>query len=576
MLTPEQLQKLPDNLIRLYAQLEADIIADMAGRINAMDLFIPAADWQFQKAIEMGNTYQMILKRLSGAAGKTEQEIEELMTIAASESLKYDDSVHKQAGKDLTALNQSAALLATLNAGIKRTKGYFENLCRTTANQGSRQFSDALDRAHMQVVSGAFSKDEAIKFAVKDLAKQGISAAEYKNGRKMSLESAVRMNLVTGINQTCAELQLQRADEAECDLVAVSAHAGARPSHAEWQGKIFSRSGKHKKYPDFVSSTGYGTVTGLCGANCRHTFYPFYEGISVNAYSQKELDEMNRKKVKYNGQMLTEYEASQIQRKIERNIRRFKREKQAFEAVGQSSAESTAKLKYWRDSMNGFIKQTGFKRQYSREEIFPGRKRTVIPEFIPVKGLGTSADDKAIAAYIQSDLNMIPEKHRKLLDDYVKEIEVVAGRSGSYNRATKVMSIPREAIEEPGVVIHELAHALETKLDLYHDGKFIDVLNNGLETVSPFAVITDSETFEKPIQYLDIENGKFITQYQKRVYDEDYEGNERINYSDFTFNVKTLLEYFAEGYRYYCMWPEQLKDKDLLLYQFIEELGHDE
>lgn len=572
MLTPEQLQKLPDNLIRLYAQLEADIIADMASRINAMDLFIPAADWQFQKAVEMGNTYQMILQRLSGATGKTEKEIEELMTIAASESLKYDDKVHKQAGKDLTALNQSAALLAALNAGIKRTKGYFENLCRTTANQGSKQFSDTLDRAYMQIVSGAFSKDEAIKFAVKDLAAQGISAAEYKNGRKMSLESAVRMNLVTGINQTCAELQLKRADEAECDLVAVSAHAGARPSHAKWQGKVYSRNGKHKKYPDFVSSTGYGTVTGLCGANCRHTFYPFYEGISVNAYTQKELDEMNRKKVEYNGQMLTEYEASQIQRKIERNIRRYKREKQAFEAVGQSSAESAAKLKYWRDSMNDFIKQTGFKRQYNREEIFPGRKRTVIPEFIPVKGLGTSADDKSIAAYIQSDLNMIPEKHRRLLDGYVSAIEVVAGRAGSYNRTTKIMSIPREAIEETGVVIHELAHALETKLDLYHDAKFLQVLSDGLENITVSNIVIDTVTFDKEIFLLDDNGAKFVSVYQGRLYETDIDGNSQIDYKNFKVNLKSLGEYFAEGYKVYLLEPDLLMQKDLLLYNFIKEL----
>lgn len=370
MLTPEQLDKLPDNLVRLYAQLEEDIIVNMAERINALNLFIPAADWQFQKVKELGNSYDMILEKLAGSTGKTEDMLSDMMTAAASESMKQDDAAHKAAGKNVPPLTQSAALVATLNAGMRKTAGYFENLCRTTAFNGSKQFADALDRAYMQVISGAFSKDEAIKSAVKDLAKQGITAAVYKDGRRMSLESAVRMNVITGINQTCAELQLQRADEVGCDLVAVSAHAGARPSHAEWQGKIFSRSGTHKKYPDFVSSTGYGTVTGLCGANCRHTFYPFYEGISVNAYTKKELDEMNRKKVNYNGQKLTEYEASQIQRKIERNIRRWKRENEAAKVIGIGTEESAAKLKYWRLEMGDFISQTGFKRQYAREDIF--------------------------------------------------------------------------------------------------------------------------------------------------------------------------------------------------------------
>ena len=369
---------------------------------------------------------------------------------------------------------------------------------------------------------------------------------------------------------------VQRADEVGCDLVAVSAHAGARPSHALWQGKVYSRSGNHKKYPDFVSSTGYGSVTGLCGANCRHTFYPFYEGISVNAYTQKELDEMNRKKVEYNGQLLTEYEASQIQRKIERNIRHFKREKQAFEAVGQSSAESAAKLKYWRDSMNDFVKQTGFKRQYAREDIFSKKtvkKAKITPEFVPVKGLGTSADDKIIAAYIQSDLDMIPEKHRDLLKDYVTAIEVVAGRAGSYNRATKIMSIPREAIEEPGIVIHELAHALETKFDLYHDENFLQVLSDGLENIAVGDIIIDAVTFDKEIFLLNDHGVKFVSTYQGRLYETDIDGNLQIDYKNFKVNLKSLGEYFAEGYKMYLLEPDLLMQKDLPLYNFIKELA---
>jgi len=402
MLTPKQLEQLPNNLIRLYQQLEDDIIAYMASRINAANLFNSATDWQFQKLIEMGNTYDMILEKLSAATGKTEREIRDLMTTAASESLKYDDAVHKAAGKVPPPLNQSAALLAVLEAGVKKTNGYFENLCRTTANLGSKQFANALDRAYMQVISGAFTQDQAIKMAVKDLASQGIYAAEYKNGRKMSLEAAVRMNVVTGVNQTCAELQLKRSDEMGCDLVEVSAHAGARPDHALWQGKVYSRSGNHPKYPDFITSTGYGTVTGLCGANCRHNFYPFYEGISQRAYTDKELEEMSAKTVEYNGERLTEYEASQVQRKIERNIRRWKREKASMEAAGQSTAEAAAKLKYWRGEMESFTKQTGFKRQYSREEIFAGNKSKLLG-----KGTGdtinlSDAETRALREYISS------------------------------------------------------------------------------------------------------------------------------------------------------------------------------
>lgn len=370
MLTPEQLQQLPNNLVRLYARLEEDIISYMASRISAKDMFIPATDWQFIKLLEMNNAYDWIIKKLAQATGKTEAEIRELMQTAAAESLKYDDALHRAAGAALPPLGQSAALLATLNIGIKRTNGVFENLSRTTANYGSRQFADALDRAHMQVISGAFTQEQAIKMAVKDLASQGVYAAEYKGGRKMTLESAVRMNILTGVNQTCAELQLERSKEAGCKLVETTAHEGARPEHVPWQGKVFSLEGKTEKYDDFYQATGYGTVTGLCGANCRHNFYPFYEGISERAYSEAELKALKDKTVTYNGKEIGKYEATQIQRKIERNIRRWKREKIGLEVAGRDTQEAAAKLKYWRDEMKNFIEQTGLKRQYSREEIF--------------------------------------------------------------------------------------------------------------------------------------------------------------------------------------------------------------
>ena len=463
MLTPEQLEQLPNNLVRLYAQLEEDILASMAARINARNLFIPATDWQFQKLAEMQNSYDDILKRLSDASGKTEAELRELMTAAASESLKYDDAIHRAAGKSLPPLNQSAALLATLQAGIKRTNGYFENLCRTTANQGSKQFANVLDRAYMQVVSGAFTKEQAIQMAVKDLASQGIHAAQYKNGRKMSLEAAVRMNIITGVNQTCAQLQLERADEAGCDLVEVSAHAGARPDHELWQGKIYSRSGEHPKYPDFVSSTGYGTVTGLCGVNCRHNFYPFYEGISKRAYTEKELEQMKARTVPYNGQMLTEYEASQVQRKIERNIRCWKREKAGMKAAGQSTAEAAAKLSHWRREMERFTRQTGFKRQYSREEIFAESKSRLSGKGASVTIKTRQAEQLAIENFPAAFLQKSERKNTQAFLNYVNNLKGADAKViAIYNRMGRMESLERNGI--PFKISHGKNHAVSLEV----------------------------------------------------------------------------------------------------------------
>lgn len=140
---------------------------------------------------------------------------------------------------------------------------------------------------------------------------------DYASGRTMSVEAAVRMNVVTGVNQTALRLQDTLADEMDSDLVETTAHSGARPSHARWQGQVFSRSGKSKKYPDFRRATGYGTGPGLGGWNCRHSFHPYFDGMA-RTYGAKELKKLEAKSITYNGEKLTEYEASQRQRYIER------------------------------------------------------------------------------------------------------------------------------------------------------------------------------------------------------------------------------------------------------------------
>ena len=223
-----------------------------------------------------------------------------------------------------------------------------------------------LDRAWLQVSTGGFDANTAIRNAIKELTRQGLTTVDYASGRTMSVEAAVRMNVVTGVNQTALRLQDTLADEMDSDLVETTAHSGARPSHARWQGQVFSRSGKSKKYPDFRRATGYGTGPGLGGWNCRHSFHPYFDGMA-RTYGAKELKKLEAKSITYNGEKLTEYEASQRQRYIERQIRRWKREQQAMKSAGQPQEEAKAKLKEWRARQTDRVEQTGLKRQYDRE-----------------------------------------------------------------------------------------------------------------------------------------------------------------------------------------------------------------
>ena len=367
MLTPDYLQRLPDSVVELYAQAEADILADMARRINGFDLFIPSAQYQMERLEEMGALRRDIISKLSGLTDKSRKEIAAIMQEAGVETLSADEKIYQAAG--LVGKSElSPAVQEVLNAGLQKTGGLFRNLTKTTANTATQQFENALDRAYLQVTSGAFDPNTAVRSAIKSLAQQGVGAITYPSGHVDTLEVAVRRALVTGVNQTCLQMQEARADELGCDLVETTAHSGARPSHAEWQGQVFSRSGKSRKYPDFVQVTGYGTGEGLGGWNCSHSFYPFFEGLP-RTYSDKLLDSYKAKNYEYNGKRMTEYEALQTQRGIERRLRRWKRENLALKAAGQDTTESAVKIAQWQAVQKDFLAQTGLKRQRDREQI---------------------------------------------------------------------------------------------------------------------------------------------------------------------------------------------------------------
>ena len=374
MLKPREIERLPTRMVELYSQAEIDALEYMARRIAAFDDFIPAAQWQYQKLIEMGNYHSYIVKALAAMTNKTEDEIRSIMERSGLKSLRFDSNVYKESGLDPPPLAASPALQAVMRAGMENTMGLFENLTRTTANTSTQQFEQALDRAWMQVSSGAFSHQDATRMAVKSLARDGLASIRYPSGHVDHMDVAVRRAVLTGINQASLKMTETLADEMGCDLVEVTAHAGARTGvgvadHSAWQGKVYSRSGTHWKYPSLVEKTGYGTGPGLGGWNCRHSFFPFIEGFSEPAYTKRELAELNAPKYTYNGQKITEYEATQRQRYIERQVRRWKREKAAMAAAGQDPAESAARVRHWQEVQRDFLSQTGLKRQYERERI---------------------------------------------------------------------------------------------------------------------------------------------------------------------------------------------------------------
>jgi hypothetical protein len=375
VLTSDYLDILPDNIVDLYESFQQSVVNDIVRRLIKLGSPTATAAWSMQRLSEAGFVYEDIIKKIADLTNISEAELKRLFNEAGVKSMTFDDSIYIKAGMKPLPLNQSPAMLDVMRAGLERTANTLRNLTLTTAITGQTAFINAADLAYMQVATGAFSYSQAIKQAIENISSKGITVIDYASGRQDQLDVAVRRTVLTGINQTAGKLTEKRADEMGTDLVQTSAHLGARnkgnvpENHELWQGRVFSRSGTHPKYPDFYKITGYGTVTGLLGINCRHSYYPFFEGISENTYREADLQSYANKTVTYQGKEISFYEATQKQRAIERKIRDWKRQASALEAGGFDNTEAIGKVRQWQGVMRDFVNQTELVRQRNREQI---------------------------------------------------------------------------------------------------------------------------------------------------------------------------------------------------------------
>ena len=367
MLPPEYLESLPDAVIELIQEMEDAVLSKMAVRIVKYG-WTSQDQWEADRLEAVGVIRSDIVRILSKSTGQTEQAIQAAMADAGQETINQDKRYYTAAGAWSDDAIDRAAINNVINSGLKRTNQTFRNLTGTLAKETAKEFTRAMDSAWLAAATGTIDPQTAGQRAIKELCARGIQVISYPSKHRDHVEVAVRRALVTGINQAAMAVQDELLDELDCDLVETTAHAGARPEHALWQGKVFSRYGKTPGYPTLAAGTGYGTGAGLGGWNCRHSYHPFFPGYE-SSYSDDILKEYQRKTCTYNGKALTEYEASQQQRYFERGIRRWKREYTAMDAAGLDTTQAAVKLKQWREKEADFLRQTGRRRDSSRSQI---------------------------------------------------------------------------------------------------------------------------------------------------------------------------------------------------------------
>lgn len=373
MLPPSYLDQMPDAFVQLWQQVEDAILQDVARRIGKMDAVTPTANWQLWRYQQTEAVRNDVVKLLAKYTGKSETAIRKLLLQAATEAMEREDAIYYHYDMEPPPFEENAALNNLLDAGARQTCGTWQNLTATTANTVTGAFERTLDAAWLKVGTGAFDYKTAVKQAVDSLA-DDMPMVTYPSGHTDSIEVAARRAILTGVNQTTGKLQVARMDEMGCEFVETTAHGGARPSHAEWQGRRFHRGGavdyKGRHYPDFEAATGYGTGAGLCGWNCRHQFFACFPELGdPPQWTQEQLRELNARDIEWNGKKYTAYEISQMQRARERNVRRWKKRYLAEDAAGLDTTDSAVRLKAARQSLSDFTKATGGRVDSARTSV---------------------------------------------------------------------------------------------------------------------------------------------------------------------------------------------------------------
>lgn len=373
-LTPEQIELLTEKyIVDLYSNLEREVIGDIARRLRKAERFTETAELQAKFMNEQGfspskirsevmrmvssdpeyqeflavNTkeYKMMVKKEIQETVKEAQRTGNKL-VAEAGDMAWNDDLQMWA-KHGVDLKKPSSMSQLMTAFKKQTAGSLKNITRSTGFKGTslgqvsilNAFQKEMDLAVLKTATGTFSYQKAVNDCIHGLARSGLRTIDYATGRSYNLDTGARMIVRTSVSQLSGKITEANMEATGQELVYVSAHDGARPEHAEWQGKVYTYNGEPtREYPDFVESTGYGDVDGLKGVNCTHNFYPYWEGSSVIP----EFHESEPKEI--DGKEYTMYEATQKQREMERDIRAIKREQQAQKDSGKPDEEQMQKL----------------------------------------------------------------------------------------------------------------------------------------------------------------------------------------------------------------------------------------
>lgn len=381
MFTPSELEALPSAMEQLYRSLQLNIMSDLTERLKANgEEITSAADWQINRLYELGVSKDEIDSLIQSTLNASDDELDRIYDEVVQSGYARNEELYTGKGKEYIPYAENKQLQQLVKAVKNQTKSEYRNITgslgfavRNSDNTVSftplaKFYQDTLDNGLMQIASGAVDYNTVLKRAVKAMTDSGLRTVDYASGWSNRVDVAARRALMTGFNQVVAKVNEDNAEQLGTEYFEVSYHRGARPTHQVWQGRVYSKK-------ELETVCGLGTVTGLCGANCYHSYSPFIKGIDIPTYSEEELDRMNEEEntpKEYNGRQYTAYEAQQKQRQLETAMRA---DRQKIELLTQGGADDDtitgAKVRYFQrqDEYVKFSKAMGLPEQWERVTV---------------------------------------------------------------------------------------------------------------------------------------------------------------------------------------------------------------
>lgn len=325
---PKEMEHLPLQLEKMFLELQNRIMRDVVRRIKKTGGITSTADYQLNRIQIIGNSTEFIESEIKRLSGLTDPELWEIYDTVIEKDYTRTKEIYEQVNAHFTPYEDNEQMQTWAKAILSQTKHEIQN---TTRSMGfaldyggkkvftpfSEYYQKYLDRACMDIVTGAFDYNTVLRRVVKEMTASGIRTVNYASGYGNRVPVAVRRAVMTGVHQLAAQINEQVAKDLGTDTYEVTWHAGHRPSHW-WGGNVYTKQ-------ELISICRLGEVDGLCGANCRHSYFAFVDGVSVRTYTPEQLREMEANEQvarSYQGKSYNAYEAQQRQRALETRMRK--------------------------------------------------------------------------------------------------------------------------------------------------------------------------------------------------------------------------------------------------------------